>query len=151
MKIKNLFIIAMASLLVISTPLVANAETQSLSTAGNMTITVTTTVLDTFTVTAPKNIAAAENATTKEDIIVSGDIAGDKKIVLEVPNTMELSTTGKDPVDVNLSLSKTDFIYSDISVPGGCKSILSVIVPDLSSGEWAGEFELTIDVEDYAG
>ena len=97
-----------------------------------------------FTVTIPKSIVLDSNKTATYNVKVKGDILGNEIITVVPDQTVTLNdANGKDPVTGNIAQKKTEFFSTEVNTNSG-NTTGSVLVTDLTSGDWSGNFEFAI-------
>ena len=120
----------------IALSLLFSVNAHALSEEGTAQTKLTAYVSSTFSVTAPSSFEVEGNATTVFEITATGNTAANEVLSITGPSTVEMSQEGKEPVDVELSMSKTTFTSSELK--NGSATEVSVTAGELSAGEWSG-------------
>ena len=120
------------------------------STSNKATINVTANVVETYKVTAPKNVVIGNTKQyTKADAFtVTGNLAGNRKLVLTVPGSVSLTQSGKDSKTGTVTTSKTEFRFDELVNNTAVNSSLTVDVSDITAGIWNGSFEISVALDD---
>jgi hypothetical protein len=139
----------------VTTPITADAETN--------TVNVSVTQGSTFSVTIPKTIVlngavgAANEASY--DITVSGNIASDEVVSVTPDASFQMTDNKgvKSALTATVTQTVTKFVDSQVTIPTSTKDTIAlgkttgkVSVANLSSGSWTGNFNFVIKLSTKA-
>ena len=99
-----------------------------------------------FTVTIPKSIALSSSKSAEYTVKVQGDVIGNEIITVTPDASVILSdSNGKYPVTGDITQEKTEFSSTEVNArSGGGTAAGSILVNNLTSGDWSGNFKFVI-------
>lgn len=141
MKKKLIATLLTASLL-IPTPVYAGTEVTS---PGGQTVPVTAEITESYTVTLPTSIELNNVKTKDYSVTVKGDILDTTTISVEPDASFDLSQ-GSRKVTATVTQAKTSWSASEVNVENGTTDTGSISIPGLKAGDWSGNLNFTISV-----
>ena len=125
--------------------------TQEVTTTGTQGATITYEQDSAFTVTIPKTITLGQNKSATYGVKVKGDIAGNETITVTPDATLQLTdSNGKAAVTGIITQDVTEFAAAEVNLPDGGSTTGNIVANELTSGDWSGNFEFAINIENKA-
>ena len=134
--------------LIVSAGMYANAADQVIDEEGTANVEIVADVSSTFEVLIPDLVEITEREVKEFKITGSGNIASTEYLEIDMPDTVTMSTTGKDDMALDLSIDKTEFTSEELAADDGVTANCSVDASDLSSGVWTGNAEVGVTLKD---
>ena len=121
--------------------------TQEATTTGNHGATITYEQDSAFTVTIPKTIILGQNKSATYDVKVKGDISGNETVTVTPDATLQLTdSNGKAAVTGTITQDVTEFAADQVNLPDGGSTTGNIVANELTSGDWSGNFEFAINI-----
>ena len=101
-----------------------------------------------FTVTIPKTITLGQNKSATYGVKVKGDISGNETVTVTPDATLQLTdSNGKAAVTGTITQDVTEFAADQVNLPDGGSTTGNIVANGLTSGDWSGNFEFAINIE----
>jgi hypothetical protein len=121
--------------------------TQEATTTGTQGTTITYEQDSAFTVTIPKTIILGQNKSATYDVKVKGDISGNETVTVTPDATLQLTdSNGKAAVTGTITQDVTEFAAAEVNLPDGGSTTGNIVANELTSGDWSGNFEFAINI-----
>lgn len=137
--------------LILSAGMCVNAANQIIDTTGTASVEIVADISSTFEVNIPDLVEITERALKEFTITGSGNIASTEYLQIDMPDSVTMSTEGKEDMDLELSIDKTEFSSTELAAEGGATANCSVDATDISSGSWTGNAEVEVALKDRNG
>ena len=125
--------------------------TQEATTTGTQGATITYEQDSAFTVTIPKTITLGQNKSATYNVKVKGDITGNETVTVTPDATLQLTdSNGKAAVTGTITQDITEFAADQVNLPNGGSTTGNIVANGLTSGDWSGNFEFAINIENKA-
>lgn len=131
-------------------PLTAFAEDVEATTNGTQNVELYANVVSSYTVKLPRKVDVKNNETSFE-IEIKGDIAGDEKLTVTVPESaslLETAVNSHNSIALTVANEKNVFTYSDLKsdyVSGGDgSSTVSITHSTIPAGNWSVNLPIVI-------
>ncbi len=121
---------------------------QETTVTGTQGATVTYQQDSAFTVTIPKTITLGQNKSATYDVKVKGDISGNETVTVTPDATVQLTdSNGKAAVTGTITQDITEFAADQVNLPDGGSTTGNIVANELTSGDWSGNFEFAIGID----
>lgn len=145
---KKLLLTITISALLLSSGMYVHAADQVIEEEGTASVEIVVDISSTFEVNIPDLVEITKREVKEFEITGTGNIASTEYLELTMPDTVTMSTTGKEDMDLELSIDKTQFTSEELAADGGIVANCSVDASDISSGVWTGNAEVTVELKD---
>ena len=146
MKKFVVMITAIVSAVVLAMPVFATDQT--ISTEGAATVSINANVVSTFDVTCPTSVDITEREVKTFLLNASGLISPREYLSIDLPDTVTMSTAGKNPMDLVVTCDNEELSDTELAAVDGINIVCTIDATQITSGEWTGEIEVDIALKE---
>ena len=147
---KKLLSLCLAAISTVVVGMNAFAADQSITGEGAATVSINANVASTFEVLCPVEVDIIQREVKTFTLNASGSISPLEYLSVDLPDTITMTTEGKDSVDLGVTCDNEELSDVELAVDGGTNIVCTIDATQITSGEWAGSLVIDIALKPVA-